>query len=108
MGEAFDINNIHAALANRKTAMQQKADATFEEGVDLQPILNQPILQDLHLTGFEDDLVKRLAIANHTLNKTGRQTLRPLLPLMLQLKGKPYHLQDTSPSLRSSGRECLK
>lgn len=98
MGEKFDIEKIHAALANRKTLKQQKADKGEEEGLDLSALMtSQPLLKDLHLTGFEDDLTKRLRIANHLLNKTGRQTLRPLLPLMLQLKGKPYHLQDHFP-----------
>lgn len=98
MAESFDTAKLHAALANRKTSRQQAAEKGAEEGVDLTPILGtQPLLKDLHLSGFEDDLTKRLSIANHLLNKSGRQTLRPLLPLMLQLKGKPYHLQDHFP-----------
>ena len=92
----IDAAKIQAALADRKTALQRKAE--LGSGIDLEPLIrSQPLLDDLTLTGYEDDNTRRLLIASHLLGKTGRLTLRPVLPLLLQLKGKPYHLQDHFP-----------
>lgn len=44
------------------------------------------------LTGFEDEHTKRLVLAKHYLRRSQVSTLKPLLPLLLQLKGKPYNL----------------
>lgn len=49
------------------------------------------------LTGFEDDYIKRLILARHYLRKSRVPTLKPLLPLLLQLKGKPYRLHHYFP-----------
>jgi hypothetical protein len=84
-------------LSKRKTRHQLQAEEGFE-GVDLEPMLkSNQLLEDLRLTGFEDDMQKRLVVANHLMAKSGRITLKPILPLLLQLKGKPYHLKDHFP-----------
>lgn len=49
------------------------------------------------LTGFEDQTSRRLIEAGNYLRKINMPTLRPLLPLLLQLKGKPYRLRDYFP-----------
>lgn len=49
------------------------------------------------LTGFEDDYTRRLIEARRFLRKAGMPSLRPLLPLLLQLKGKPYRLDNYFP-----------
>lgn len=49
------------------------------------------------LTGFEDEHTRRLVLANHYLRRGGVKTLKPLLPLLLQLKGKPYRLHNYFP-----------
>lgn len=49
------------------------------------------------LTGFEDDDTRRLILANRYLRKAKIPTLKPVLPLLLQLKGKPYTLQNYFP-----------
>lgn len=49
------------------------------------------------LTGFEDEHTTRLIRANRYLRRGGMPSLKPLLPLMLQLKGQPYTLDDYFP-----------
>jgi hypothetical protein len=49
------------------------------------------------LTGFEGENLRNLVVAKHYLRKTGLSTLKPLLPLLLQLKGKPYRLNNHFP-----------
>jgi len=53
--------------------------------------------KEMGLTGFEDEWTKRLIIAQHYLKKSNVVSLRPILPALLQLKGKPYHLNDHFP-----------
>jgi hypothetical protein len=50
-----------------------------------------------HLTGFEDEHTRNLVLAEHYLKRGNVTTLRPLLPLLLQLKGKPYRLHNYFP-----------
>lgn len=54
-------------------------------------------LDDLELTGYEDEQSRRLKAAEHLFRKSGMVSLRPLLPLLLNLKGKPYTLKDHFP-----------
>lgn len=93
----LDLSQINQSLANRKTRAQRQAEET-SKGVDLDPIIqSNPLLKDLKLSGFEDDMTRRVAVANHLMAKSGRVTLKPILPLLLQLKGKPYFLKDHFP-----------
>ncbi len=56
-----------------------------------------PIPEGMRFTGFEDDNTKKLMVADHYLRKGGMPSLKPLLPLMLALKGKPYRLDRYFP-----------
>jgi len=49
------------------------------------------------LTGFEDDHTRDLILANRALRQSGMASLKPLLPLLLRLKGKPYRLHNYFP-----------
>jgi len=49
------------------------------------------------LTGFEDSGTRDLILAQQALRKSGMATLKPLLPLLLRLKGKPYRLHNYFP-----------
>lgn len=55
-------------------------------------VLNAP-----QLTGFEDEHTRDLIRANQYMRRGGMVSLRPLLPLMLRLKGSPYSLKDHFP-----------
>lgn len=48
-------------------------------------------------TGFEDEFTKNLILANKMLRESGMMSLKPLLPLLLKLKGKPYRLHNYFP-----------
>lgn len=51
----------------------------------------------LKLSGFEDEDTRRFVTAAHFMNKSRLSTLRPLLPRLLSLKGKPYTLDNYFP-----------
>jgi hypothetical protein len=92
----LDIETIHRKLRERKTLQQRQAEQMVEASIE--PLLkNEPKLADLLLSGLEEEYEKRLKMADHLMRKTGYQTLVSLLPLMLQLKGKPYSLRDHFP-----------
>lgn len=57
----------------------------------------RPLLKGLKLTGYEDQDTRRLMTASQILKNTGGVSLRPVLPCLLNLKGKPYHLADHFP-----------
>lgn len=107
-------------LAGRRTAAQRRAESQ-DEGIDLEPLIrSHSLLADLQLTGFEDTATRQLLVADHLMRRSGRLTLRPVLPLLLQLKGKPYRLRNHFPlepmfrtrmpkrSLLKAGRQISK
>lgn len=67
------------------------------EAISQRALMTDPDDPSLNLTGYEDPWTKRLVEARKYLRKGGTPTLRPLLPLLLQLKGKPYSLHDYFP-----------
>jgi hypothetical protein len=77
-------------LEAQRERMEQIRLRASADGFDDQNIVDQ-------LTGFEDVWTKRLTKARQYLRRSRVPTLRPLLPLLLQLKGKPYTLQDYFP-----------
>lgn len=83
-------------MREKKTALQvQQAARDDLAAVKLQ---TQAIPDDvLGLSGVEDEWERRLKIANHYLKRSNMVTLRPILPALLQLKGKPYNLKDHFP-----------
>ena len=92
----IDLIGNKEALSERKTLRQLEAEKQAEI-FNIDEILSNPLLGDLKLTGFEDELTRRLLVANEFLRKSGRTTLRPVLPLLLSLKGQPYRLSDHFP-----------
>lgn len=58
----------------------------------------EAIRQNLpELTGFEDDATHDLIMAQRAMRQSGMASLKPLLPLLLRLKGKPYKLHNYFP-----------
>lgn len=55
------------------------------------------VLANLSLTGYEDEIGRRFKAAQHLMEQTGGVSLRPLLPLLLNLKGKPYTIENHFP-----------
>lgn len=75
--------DVAARNANTRQAVTLRAEAFYPESAPL--------------TGFEDESTRDLILANHFLRRGGTVSLRPLLPLLLRLKGKPYRLKDYFP-----------
>ena len=92
-----DSDKIRQAFDGRMTSRQRQVNE-MGGGIDLNPLLaNSPHLRDLRMGGYEDDMTRRLLVANHLMQKCGRLSLRPILPLLLQIKGQPYTLKNHFP-----------
>ena len=68
-----------------------------EAARDLGLNVDSKLLDGLELTGFEDHNTRRLTIAHHLMRKGKVASLKPLLPLLLNLKGEPYSLDNYFP-----------
>jgi hypothetical protein len=64
---------------------------------DLDFEMDSDLLQGLKLSGYEDKATRSLLQAQHLLQKSKMASLRPLLPLLLNLKGDPYTLDRYFP-----------
>ena len=62
------------------------------EAVDLTPKIVEP-----ELVGYTSDNVKKILKLQKALRESGTPTLKPLLPLLFSLKGKPYSLDNYFP-----------
>ena len=91
--ETSDFKERYNKLkAERQTA--RDVVGAEDHSIDLSGLLSADITDDLKFSGHEDDITKQLMLASHVMKKTGHLTLKPLLPLLLQIRGKPYHLHD--------------
>lgn len=81
--DPHDDKAKQAAAEDRKAAILQRAAALKQ---------NLP-----ELTGFEDDATRDLILAQRAMRQAGMATLKPILPLLLRLKGKPYKLHNYFP-----------
>jgi hypothetical protein len=86
--------------ASRQTSSQVlAAEEAAGDGFDLDlGTLSKSVL----LTGYkplatDDPVIKRLHMAQYVMKQSGYPTLKPLLPLFLSIRGKPYHLHDHFP-----------
>lgn len=93
MVEYADIKN--ARKTSQEVLAERKADDPY--GIDLEALLKTPLMVDYKPIITEDPTTQRLHMAQHVMKKSGYTTLKPLLPLLLAIKGKPYHLHDHFP-----------
>ena len=82
---------------DRQTSRDVNIEKDRESGIDINSLLSNDLLKDIQLTGHEDNVTKQLLAASHLMQKTGHLTLKPLLPLLLQIRGEPYSLKDHFP-----------
>lgn len=62
--------------------------------IDLKTLGQSPLLVNYKPTLNDDPAIRRLHMVQHVLTRSGYPTLKPLLPLFLSIRGKPYHLHD--------------
>lgn len=74
----------------RRAAADDRREAVVLRAEGLREGLPEP-------TGFEDEHTRDLILANRAMRESGMVTLKPLLPLLLRLKGKPYRLYNYFP-----------
>jgi len=63
----------------------------------IEELLKTPLLQGYKPASTDDPLIQRLKAAQYVMQKAGNTTLKPILPLLLSIRGKPYHLHDHFP-----------
>jgi len=87
-------------MATKKTqTLFEQRQAQRQQGVALPagPAGGDGVAAAAGLTGFEDETTRRLMLADHFLRKGNVASLRPVLPALLSIKGKPYRLRDHFP-----------
>lgn len=67
------------------------------EGISFENLIQSSLGAGIRFGAADDEVTKRLKTATHILKKSGYLTLKPLLPLLLEIRGKPYHLNDHFP-----------
>lgn len=81
---------------SRKTSNQILAEqkAANPHDIELSSLLELSSLKGYSVDPDDDPIAQRMKIAKHLLKQSGYTTLKPMLPLLLSIRGKPYHLHD--------------
>jgi len=93
---AFQPAPVHVAGIDlhddraKQAAMEDRKQAILLRAAALRESLPQ-------LTGFEDETTRDLITAQRAMRQAGMVSLKPVLPLLLRLKGKPYRLYNYFP-----------
>jgi len=83
----------------RQTSSQVLAEQRAEDKklLEIEDYLQTPLMRDFKANPSDDEFMRSVKAAQHVMRKTGSHTLKPLLPLLLAIRGKPYHLHDHFP-----------
>lgn len=86
-------------MANNKTANQILAEqaASNPYQIDFNEILRSPLMTGYTPINSSSELINNLHMAQYVMKQSGNASLAPLLPLLLSIRGKPYHLHDHFP-----------
>lgn len=85
-------------MLNSETSLTAQREKARDEGKDwMENLRSSGVLDDFEVSAKEDEQVRRLKTAIHLLRKTQMVSLRPILPLLLSLKGEPYTIDDYFP-----------
>lgn len=81
---------------SRKTSNQVLAEERQKDpyNIKIEDLLNAPLLKGYEYSADDNPIAARMKMAKHVLKSSGYTTLKPILPLLLSIRGKPYHLQD--------------
>lgn len=83
----------------RQTSSQvlaaERADNPYD--VKIEDLLATPLLKGYTPAPTDDPVIQRLKAAQYIMSQSGNMTLKPILPLLLSIRGKPYHLHDHFP-----------
>jgi hypothetical protein len=69
-----------------------RAGGKTAKPVVVRPVYRPELVRGLNLTGFEDEDTANILTARHLMERAKLSSLRPLLPLLLNIKGNPYTL----------------
>jgi hypothetical protein len=84
-------------LSAPKTAREVTKGLPDEGALAMARLEASGALTGLSFTGGESEQERRLLVAKHVLESSGMHSLRPVLPAVLLLKGKPFVLDDHFP-----------
>jgi hypothetical protein len=62
--------------------------------IELETVIHEDFFKDLKLREEDSPVVNQLKTVDYLMKKANYTTLKPLLPLLLSIKGRPYHLKD--------------
>lgn len=88
-------------MSTPKTALQRNAEEQIANSVvaslDMEVMQASELLTGYNPLETQDSFLQRLNMAQHVMKQSGNLTLKPFLPLLLSIRGKPYHLDDHFP-----------
>lgn len=84
-----------ARRTSSQVLTEQKAHDPYN--VKIEELLSTPLLKDFQTAPTDDPIIQRLRAAQYVMHQSGNTTLKPILPLLLSIRGKPYHLHDHFP-----------
>lgn len=87
-------SGFHDAPSLRKPMATEIEDQRTEEVQALKKVLPPSILESIALAESLNPRMKQLEYVKHLLKGSNYSTLAPLLPVLFQLRGKPYHIND--------------
>lgn len=62
--------------------------------IELETVIQEDFFKDLKLREEDSPVVNQLKTVDYLMKKANYTTLKPLLPLLLSIKGRPYNLKD--------------
>lgn len=90
------MSNYAEISKSRKTSSQVIAEERGKDPYNLKidDLLKAPLLEGYEYSSDDNPIAARMKMAKHVLKSSGYTTLKPILPLLLSIRGKPYHLHD--------------
>jgi len=85
------------AKTSRQLAALDTSKQELLDNAEIDKALKLPIFSGYIAKPYRDPLMRRLDMAQFVMKKSNNVTLKPMLPLLLGIKGKPYHLHDHFP-----------
>lgn len=90
------MNKYEEIQKSRKTSNQVIDEQRSHDpyNIKIPDLLKAPLLEGYDFSADDNPIATRMKMAKHVLQSSGYATLKPILPLLLSIRGKPYHLHD--------------
>jgi len=93
------MKNYEDIKKARRTSTEVLAEQRAHDpyNVKIEQLQMTPLMTGYKSSTSTDPTVERLRMAEYVMSQSGNTTLKPILPLLLSIRGKPYHLHDHFP-----------